>query len=312
MNSSLVETAKRIRSPSGSTRRALMGLALLFFVVAGVFAVRSFPREALERANWWLLGAVGILGPLITIGLNAWEFQVQGRSLGQQISRPDALQISVMSTAANLLPLPGAVVVRGKRLAQGGSTLRDISSITIGSGLVWIGCTAVACSVGLALLQGWAFAGLVLGCGVVAASVGLRVFSKPTTARFETGAQLIAVESTLAVVSAGRMFFIVIGLGIQISAGQALALGISGALASAAGVFPAGLGVREALAAGIASLVDLPASVGYTATAADRVAGLVILALVTGLLVLTARTDEPSQIEATGRSTSGRAKSEQL
>jgi uncharacterized membrane protein YbhN (UPF0104 family) len=75
---------------------------------------------------------------------------------------------------------------------------------------------------------------------------------------------------------------------------QALALSLAGSLGSAVGFLPAGLGVREVLAAGIGPLVGLPAAVSLVATAVDRVLGLVVLAAIAAVLVATgAGTDLP-------------------
>ena len=55
--------------------------------------------------------------------------------------------------------------------------------------------------------------------------------------------------------------------------------------ASAVGFLPGGIGLREVIAAGLAPLVGLPASLGYLSAALDRVVGLTVLVPVTLLLV---------------------------
>jgi hypothetical protein len=79
---------------------------------------------------------------------------------------------------------------------------------------------------------------------------------------------------------------VLLALDLDVSVGQAVALTLSGVIAAATGIFPAGLGIREAVAAGIASAVSLPAAVGFVATAADRIAGLLVLAVASAVVLV--------------------------
>jgi uncharacterized membrane protein YbhN (UPF0104 family) len=88
-------------------------------------------------------------------------------------------------------------------------------------------------------------------------------------------------------VAAFRLQLALWGLGYSPAVSQSLALGLASALGSAVGFLPAGLGVREVLAAGIGPLVGLPAAVSLVATAVDRVLGLVVLAGMSLVLVAT-------------------------
>jgi hypothetical protein len=66
-------------------------------------------------------------------------------------------------------------------------------------------------------------------------------------------------------------------------------LTIATAAASAVGILPGGLGLREVLAAALAPLVGLPAAVALFAVSVDRIIGLTGLALMTGILTLFGR-----------------------
>ena len=92
----------------------------------------------------------------------------------------------------------------------------------------------------------------------------------------------------------------IVALGVEVSGGQALALTVSGAIASAAGIFPAGLGLREAMSAGVAALVDLPASVGFVAASIDRVLGLVVLGIATLALLLQRKRTDHERVSVSG------------
>jgi hypothetical protein len=56
-------------------------------------------------------------------------------------------------------------------------------------------------------------------------------------------------------------------------------VGTSGPLAAAAGVFPAGLGIAEGLAAAAGSLVAVPAAAAFAAAALNRLVGYGVLGL---------------------------------
>jgi uncharacterized membrane protein YbhN (UPF0104 family) len=100
-------------------------------------------------------------------------------------------------------------------------------------------------------------------------------------------ATVALVEVVAVLVAAGRLQLALWGLGYSPDAAQSLALSLAGSLGSVVGFLPAGLGVREVLAAGIGPVVGLPAAVSLVATAVDRVLGLVVLAGIAGVLVAT-------------------------
>jgi len=81
----------------------------------------------------------------------------------------------------------------------------------------------------------------------------------------------------------------VAALDVSVTAAQGLGLAVAPVAASAVGILPGGLGLREAIAASIAALVDLPAAVGGAAAAVDRVLGLVVVGLFAAVLGVTGR-----------------------
>ncbi len=114
--------------------------------------------------------------------------------------------------------------------------------------------------------------------GVVGAMLALRSMAPVGDAR-SLGAALLAAEAAAVGIGALRYLLVLHGLGIPISAAQAVSLTVAGVLASAVGFVPGGLGLREALSGVIAGLVGLPAAVGVLAAAVDRLVGLPVLAV---------------------------------
>jgi hypothetical protein len=95
---------------------------------------------------------------------------------------------------------------------------------------------------------------------------------------------LLGVELASVVVGALRLMVIAAGIGQTIGFGQAAGLGLASIVAAAIGVFPGGLGLREALSAAFAPIVDLPASVGAVTSTFDRLLGLPVV-IVTAMVL---------------------------
>lgn len=280
-----------LRHPSGKSRALASAVAVLSLGALLVYSARTFPSTSGVR--WNLLVTVGIVGPLATIWVNAKEFQLQARVLGQNIRGYPAIRVSVLGTTANLLPLPGALVVRTRALAAE-SGLKRSAGVGASTGIIWLAVSLGLSGVGLSTFGRGELGAVSLLSGAILLGAGLAA-GRALGADAKTLGLLILAETALATTGAARLYLILIALSVDVSASQAISLTASSALAGAAGVFPAGLGIREALAGLLASVVDLPAAVGVAATAIDRFAGmgtlLGALAVVLTLDALAARRD---------------------
>ena len=101
--------------------------------------------------------------------------------------------------------------------------------------------------------------------------------------------KLLIVELATVVITSVRIYLAFQVLGQTIEPAQAVALSASMILAAAIGIFPAGLGLREVLAGIIGVAVGLSASESVAATAVDRIAGQVGLAILAAMLLGTLR-----------------------
>lgn len=262
-----------------SLRPWLLALAALLFLALAVGSFRSLPDEA--RHIRPVLIAVLVVGATpATLALNAIEYRFMAATLGHNVGVQRAFHVSLVASIANYLPAPGGVAVRTAALRRSGSTVRSAIAVNIVAGMVWLGLTGVVA--GLALLAndelalraaGAAAVGLAL---LAAAGVRMRRNRVGWLARF---GQLIAIELATVAVSAGRLWIALAAIGETASLGEATAISASGVLAALLGIFPAGLGLRELLAGGLAAAVDIPAAAAVAATAVDRVAGQVGMAI---------------------------------
>jgi hypothetical protein len=262
----------------------LLATAAVAFVVVCGLGLRAVPDGAIELRPWPFAVLALVVVPLANVA-NALEFGVATRIGGQRVTGREALEVSVLSSAANLLPLPGAALVRVRAMRRGGSTYRRALWVTVLVGGAWLATSLVAAG-GLLVVRGGSDVGvgpagavLATGLGLLAAcAVATRSLSgRPDHARLT--AALVAVELLAVGVAAARYLLVLHGLGLAAGIGQVVALTVAGVLASALGFVPGGLGLREGLAAVIAGLVGLPAATGVLAAAVDRLVGLPVLAV---------------------------------
>ena len=268
-------------------RRVAYLVAVALFAGSTVAAWRALPsdRGGIDWALVALAAALVLPGALV----NAEEYRVSARIVGQQVALPAALRVSVVAAAFNLLPIPGSVLVRTRALAKGGSTTAHAVTSTLAVGVAYIAVALVivaAVQVGAAPVQAGVL--LVVGIAMLAGAAVLvrRLAGQPMGAVLR---RLVAVEAVSVLVKAVRLYLTIRALGFDPSIAQATSLSMATVAASAIGIFPGGLGIRELLSGLIAPAVDLPASVGLVGTSMDRVIGLATLSVLAGVVLFATR-----------------------
>jgi Lysylphosphatidylglycerol synthase TM region len=276
------------RPPSPRAQRAILAVAAVGFLVGAWFALKSLD-VSIDEVRWPPLLVAALVGVPLTLVANTFEYLLSGRMLHHRIPLLPALQLTTVSTAANLLPIPGAFLVRIQGLRALGSGTGKALASTMMIGLAWIGISSLLAGILLAFSQSWVASVALTAVGVITLIGAYAWLLRAVPERGERrriAALAIIVELFAVVTNAARLVLILIGLRVDASLGQALVLAVSSSLAAAAGLFPGGLGLREAIAALLAPLVGLPASAGFAATAINRVMGIVVLAPITAVLAL--------------------------
>jgi hypothetical protein len=288
----------RIREPQARNSSALLIASALVFVVVTAAAVANLPDLGGPIA-WEYLMVVAVVAIPLTVFLNATEFAMSSRATGTRVGAADALRIALVGSAANNLPIPGAATVRVAWLRSSGTTYGRAISVTLLMGLAWLGTTAFIAGIAQLTVETTAFGLLLLGGGVAVLGIGwmvLRRLLADTRQRVIFGIKALLIEAGFVAAIAMRYLLTLKAIGVDASLSQAVALSLSVVLASAIGIFPGGLGLRELIAAGISPLVSLPASVGLVAIALDRLVALGVMTVVT--LVLAVRMRSRGGIEA--------------
>lgn len=275
------------RSASPRVQRVLLAIAFVAFVAMGWLAIANFPDEPEPEPRWGLLVLVGMLGPLVTVFLNGLEYRQQGRLVDRAVPIGDAIRVSVLGTAANLAPVPGSVLVRTSALVSEQTGVKRAAATTATVGVAWLGASAFAAGV-LQPVADRVLLGVLLVVAGVALLAATYVFVRraaPADGTNAVFAAIVLVELGTVIVGGLRLLGIIAGLGLDVTLAQALGLTLAGVIASATGIFPAGIGIREALVGLISPALGLEPAVAVAAAAADRLAGLLVLAVLTAVIV---------------------------
>jgi uncharacterized membrane protein YbhN (UPF0104 family) len=264
-----------------------LAAALVLFVGGSILGVLSLP-EVEQKPRWELLAVVGLVGVPLTFALNAAEYQVTAAILGYRVPFVPALRVGILATAANLLPIPGALLVRGHAIRKLGAPYRKIALSTGAVGICFVGTTCVIAGGVLVASGELALGGVLVGAGLLLLALALALLVAERGSR--DGVRLLFAAGARAtgaiVVKAGRLYLILLAFGYEAGATQALTLTLAAVIATALGFFPGGLGAAEGLAAALSPLVGLSAAVGFVASAVDRLISIFGLSVIAGGVLL--------------------------
>ena len=276
----------------------LLILALALFIAFTWIAVRNLPPID-KPIRWSLVLLAGLVCVPLVTALNAFEFRLMAHLADHHPPRLEILQVTIMGSAANLLPVPGAVVVRLANLNKGGVKMTRGLNLTAIIGITWIGAACVLGGVAQMFFHvGFALAALAIGIALIVVALTMLNRVVECGERVKAAVELLAIEGGFVVTQALRLFLVAAALRFNVSYAQASVLVIAAVSAAAIGFLPAGLGAREFIAAVLSPIVGFPAAVGLVITAVDRVINLVILSIFAGLITYATRHQRRRAAEA--------------
>jgi uncharacterized membrane protein YbhN (UPF0104 family) len=273
---------------SPRTERIALALSVAIFIGAAYVAFRALPDVDLR---WVPLLIAGIGGVPATVILNAMEYQASGRILDHRIRFVTAVKVTVVGSAANLLPIPGSVIVRVKALSGMGSTYLSAVSASAAVGGIFVGITVFIAGLAQFFVELYVLAVAWTAAGMAIMAVGYALLRRGTgPGRAPRLALRVAIiEAVLVLLGGVRLFLILLGLGFEPHYAQAVGLIVAGAIATAIGFFPAGLGIRELLVAAVSPLVGISAAAGLAAAVVDRLFRFSIMGVIAGTLAFRLR-----------------------
>lgn len=234
----------------------------------------------------WPIVAIALIGTPLTVVTNAAEFLITARVLGQRSRPAVAIRVALLSIAANLLPVPGSLLVRARALTSSGASYRDAASTSLMIGVAWLSMTSIVAGACLIALMP-----VVVGSSVILGGLAGFVWVARFVARRaeDVGKTvvLVAVVELMAVFAAALRFWLALrAMSVGAGIAQAVVLSSSGVLSSLAGVFPGGMGLRELLSGALGAAVDLPSARGVATSVVDR---LVLVAMLSPVALGLAR-----------------------
>ncbi|MFL0357154.1 hypothetical protein ACI5KX_11835 [Erythrobacter sp. GH1-10] len=269
MNAALTfagKAALRLRAVTKRYSRLLMILAALLFtggIIASILTL-DVTWTDLDPAYFALLALV--LAPLGVL-LGALNMVVLARSTNIPMSLRDATYYCVFAQLAEILPIPGGAIVRGGALVARGAGASMATTLVLTNALLWVGCAALAAGFSLgiasqagAILGASGALGVFLCCAILAKAAGIRWMLAALGIRI---AGLVLVGLRLAAAF--------LALGVAMSLLQAYPFALASILGSASSIAPGGLGISEALAAGMATLSAVTPGAAFLAVAINRI-----------------------------------------
>jgi hypothetical protein len=199
--------------------------------------------------------------------------------IDQDVGWWEALELTTFATAANLLPIPGGAIVRVRELGARSGNFRSAAVAIATVALFWLGAALLVAAFGLGVL-GHSFTMAIFCCtALLALGFGAYVAPKSNAHPVRTLIALASIEGAISLAAGVRIAAIMAGLGLKASLPTAMVLATSGPIAALVGIVPGGLGLQELVAGVLAPLAAAAPEAGAASVAADRVIGLLALAV---------------------------------
>lgn len=255
---------------SESLRRIGLATAGAAFLVGLYLSLTTVSVEP-DKLNWRYLAALVLLGAPLTLALNTWVFWLSAKAVGDGYSYGAALRWTVLSSAANFLPMPGGPLVRVAALKASGGGYGRAVFITTAAALFWLAVALFVAGVGLAEYSGRS-GYLLISLSGAGACVAAVVATRMATKSLAVVYWLAVIAAFTHAVSTLRFWLAFQGIGLSLSAGTAAVVAASGTAGAVVGFVPGGLGLNEGLAALLAELSGISAALGFLAAVLNRLA----------------------------------------
>lgn len=259
-------------STFGRYRRPLIAVAALFFFGGMAWSVSQLDLRFTQIAWASILAALALSS--VSLVINAVELQLCARAVGKNMQLHDALAHSSAATVANILPLPGSLLVRGAALKATGADWNQVGRVMLAAGVMWL-AMSMAIS-GYALIDG--NVGLSISVFCVLITLGVVVWLWRQCGWLVT-AGFVGVRLVLLALLIVRLSLLFTALASTLSLADVSAFALAGIVGSAVGLVPAGIGVTEAVGAAMAIAIGQNPASAFLVLAINRIMGLTLSGL---------------------------------
>lgn len=267
-------------------RRYVLIAAVILFAGGLIWSIRVLP-ESVELSSAWPLVKIALLGVFARQAVSILELKASAPLAGAKMSWSDSAQVSIVSSAAKMLPLPGGPMVRIAALKLAGGTVVKSSTITLSLGLAWLGLAVAYAGIWLLSEQlEIAAAFLVVALTSLAIAVS---FMLTAGGSWRVIIALLLIKAFAIAVGLQRLFWAFAALGEDLELGQLAVFAVSGVAGSIFAIVPAGIGVNETAAAILAPLVGVDSATAFLAASLNRLVGLPVLLLVALFVAMSLR-----------------------
>lgn len=263
-------------------KKVALLLSVIFFILGLSYSLYTFPL-ALNDLQYVPLLLVMFIGIPLTIAINAYEYLLSARISGKKAPYLSAVEMTVIANAANMLPLPGGTIVRVAGLKSLGVTIRDGTTINLVIGIIWIGIALIYSGLWMMLTETENYPVIFLSLGIPILVISFLFFAY----RYNNTSDSLMITLTrtfMLLLESARLYLCFHGLSIDASFAQSSSLSLSTVLGSAVSIVPAGLGVREAAASVLSSMVGLSLASGFLTSALNRILGMIMVLPIATLL----------------------------
>lgn len=271
---SLLKVYNVIKKNNKVQRYALL-VAATAFCVGLIFSIKSQPQLLYNLRYPYAFFCIFIIVP-ITLIANAIEFSLISSSAKQKVKFIKAFEISIIASAANMLPIPGGAITRFAWLKTIGVDIKKSSLIVFVFGLIWLGISFIFSGFCIIYTKH-----LVLASGFILLGIGILFFCGFTLIKLHASLAIILgaflQRFILAILDALKFWFCFKASGHDVTFLQAGIFTISGVLGSAVSIVPAGFGVSEGVSALLAPIASIDPSLGFLAATAGRFFVLIFL-----------------------------------
>ncbi len=279
------ETRKRINRALKDRRvRAACFAAAAVLFAYGLYRAIDRRPDLLDNLQWLPIAGTLMLVP-VTLLLMTIRFMVSCRAIGSQITLRSSWKVVILGSAANILPIPGGIMVRVAAMSRGGASLGKSIGINLDLTVCWLGVAALYSAVAAAAV-GNSPLGMVFLC-IGAGSVGLSMWLLiRRTGRGAMSVTLAGIQTIATLVDIVRVWLCFQALGLTEHLVKVMGLSISSVAGSIVTVIPAGLGVREWVAALLAPVFQLAPEAAYLGSTLNRIAVLAVVLVMTVIVFL--------------------------
>jgi hypothetical protein len=263
------------------TRRILFLLMALVFISGLGFSVFRNPSLLVE-ANLLAFAAIALVSFPAVLATSIARYQLLALASGKNITFRSAARIVVTGIAANVLPLPGGIIVRAAGLTENGKGFTRATRYSLAATLLWIGVATVFSSAFAIYLELLLFGATGLIAGSILILGGWRAFPKDVVHGIPS--RIMATNLILMGFMTFQYWLAFAATGESIGVEQAAFLTICGPIGVVVAIAPAGIGVTEVSAAALSTLVGVDPARAFVALALSRIAQSLVATVVAWVL----------------------------